>query len=330
MAPNPSAATIPDVLTQHSWEHLAHAFEGEVCDIVAADRRNVIGRTIMGLSRDCSRSTLLDLGCGIGTFIRTYGHRFQSVYGADFSSNMLRYAKRRCNGAANVRWLQADLNRIDHATMPTGDVTVCLNVVTAPRKRIREKMLKSLWTLTNPGGTVLLVVPSLESTRFVHRTIKDGRLTEPTKRTLRARGLLMCDGVTQKYFSKQEILDSVRKAGFRRCTARRVWIPWSEEGLEDDHPGLNGKRLPWDWLVVGHRTEGGPGLRLNAAPHGLRSAPQGLSQGIPQSISQGTPQRLTAEPSSRSPRQRADPSETCASRDRRPAAVLGTASTGCP
>lgn len=253
VTPNAPLLTKPVGLTRSSWERLAHAFEGEVCDIVAADCRKVIGQAVNGLRRDFSQATLLDLGCGIGTFIRTYGHRFQSVYGADFSLNMLRYAKRRCHGSANVRWMQADLSRIDHATMPTGDLTVCFNVVTSPNTRIRNAMLRSLAKLTNLGGAALLVVPSLESTLFVHRTIQNGRLTGPTKRTLLARGILMCDGVTQKYFSKQEILDSMRTAGFRRCTARRVWIPWSEEGLEDGHPRLNGKRLPWDWLVVGHR-----------------------------------------------------------------------------
>lgn len=152
-----------------------------------------------------------------------------------------------------MRWMQADLSQIDHATMPTGDVTVCLNVVTSPSKRIRSKMLRSLWKLTNAGGTTLLVVPSLESTLFVHRTIKRDQLTGASKRKLLSQGILMCDGVVQKYFSKQEALDSMRKAGFRKCTARRVWIPWSEEGLEDDHPRLNGKALPWDWLVLGHK-----------------------------------------------------------------------------
>lgn len=253
MAPNPSLLTKPASLTRHSWERLAHAFAGEVCDIVAADRRNVIERTIAGLSRDFSRSTLLDLGCGIGTFIQTHGHRFRFVYGADFSLNMLRYAKRRCHGVPNVRWMQADLSRIDHATMPTGDVTVCLNVVTSPSKRIRSKMLRSLWKLTNAAGTTLLVVPSLESTLFVHRTIKRDQLTGASKRKLLSQGILMCDGVAQKYFSKREVLDSMRQAGFRKCTACRVWIPWSEEGLEDGHPRLNGKALPWDWLVVGHK-----------------------------------------------------------------------------
>ncbi|MFM8552045.1 MAG: class I SAM-dependent methyltransferase [Nitrospiraceae bacterium] len=253
MAPNLSSSPAPSSLTQRSWERLAHAFEGEVCDIVAADRRGVIEWTIEGLRRDFSQSVLLDVGCGIGTFIRTYGPRFRSVYGSDFSRNMLTYAQRRCRGIRNVRWLQADLSRIDHATMPTGDLTVCLNVVTSPSKRIRTTMLQSLWKLTNPRGVALLVVPSLESTLFVHRTIKDGRLTGATKRTLLSRGVLMCDGVTQKYFSKPEILDSMRQAGFRKCIARRVWIPWSEEGLEEDHPRLNGKALPWDWLVLGHK-----------------------------------------------------------------------------
>ena len=253
LAPNSSLLTKPAGLTRSSWERLAHAFEGEVCDIVAADCRKVIGGAIKGLRRDFSQATLLDLGCGIGTFIQTHGRRFRSVYGSDFSLNMLRYAKRRCQDVPNVRWMQADLSQIDHATMPTGDVTVCLNVVTSPSKRIRNKMLRSLWKLTNAGGTTLLVVPSLESTLFVHRTIKRDQLTGASKRKLLSQGILMCDGVVQKYFSKREALDSMRKAGFRKCTARRVWIPWSEEGLEDDHPRLNGKALPWDWLVLGHK-----------------------------------------------------------------------------
>lgn len=257
MAPDAAAPLKPCGLTRGSWERLAHAFEGEVCDIVAADSRNVIERVIEGLRRDFSRSVLLDLGCGIGTFIQTHGRRFQSVYGADFSLNMLRYARRRCRGVSNVRWLQADLSRIDHGTMPTGDLTVCLNVVTSPSKRIRNKMLRSLWKLTNPEGTTLLVVPSLESTLFVHRTIKTGQLTGATKRKLLSRGILMCDGVAQKYFSKPEILEAIQQAGFRNCTARRVWIPWSEEGFEDGHPRLKEKALPWDWLVVGHRDGSG-------------------------------------------------------------------------
>ena len=84
------------------WDQLADAYAREVCDIFMRDRRGVITRWLASTGQFRGRRTVLDLGCGIGSFYRKYGRRFGTKTGSDHSSRMLHYARSRCRGQPDI------------------------------------------------------------------------------------------------------------------------------------------------------------------------------------------------------------------------------------
>ncbi|MEJ1972176.1 MAG: class I SAM-dependent methyltransferase [Lacunisphaera sp.] len=91
------------------WDKLANAYAAEVCDIFMRDRRGVIARWLKASGLLRGRRSVLDLGCGIGSFFRKYGRYFGAKVGSDHSARMLHYARSRCRDQAGITWTQADV-----------------------------------------------------------------------------------------------------------------------------------------------------------------------------------------------------------------------------
>ena len=70
-------------------------------------------------SREPSTATVLEIGCGVGRFMRPLACRFKHVIGIDISRVMLARAKRYCAGLPNITWI---LN--DGASIPVADASV--------------------------------------------------------------------------------------------------------------------------------------------------------------------------------------------------------------
>ena len=83
------------------WDRLAAAYENEVCDIFVRDRKKVIAQWLRARSLLRGPKTLLDIGCGIGSFIKQYGRHFGQKIGTDHSRRMLQIAARRCHKLAD-------------------------------------------------------------------------------------------------------------------------------------------------------------------------------------------------------------------------------------
>jgi len=57
------------MVSRKEWDSLADDFEREVCDITRETNGREIARLVLGLRPSPGKSVLVDLGCGIGTFI---------------------------------------------------------------------------------------------------------------------------------------------------------------------------------------------------------------------------------------------------------------------
>jgi len=69
--------------------------------------------------KEPSTATLLEIGCGVGRFMRPFACRFKHVIGIDISRVMLARARRYCAGLPNITYL---LN--DGASLPVADGSV--------------------------------------------------------------------------------------------------------------------------------------------------------------------------------------------------------------
>jgi 2-polyprenyl-3-methyl-5-hydroxy-6-metoxy-1,4-benzoquinol methylase len=231
-------------MNRDHWNELAESFEDEVMDMVQTDRNGVLQYMVASVP-ESRRSTLVDLGCGIGTFIRSFGPMFDEVVGVDVSKRMLSRARLRCSDLTNTNWMCADLANAAERLASYADLTVCLNVITSAALRRRKTQWTSLKKITRRDGFVLVGVPSLESATMVIEAEAD------IESDITDDGLVRRDGVYQKFFSKAEIVEALSNRGFEVQHIKRVYYPWSEEGLDGAPEGV--KSYPWDWACLARR-----------------------------------------------------------------------------
>ena len=227
------------------WDRLAAAYAEEVCDIFAHDRRHVIAHWLRARRLLDGGKTLLDIGCGIGSFCKKYGRYFGAKTGTDHSRRMLQLAAARCARMKDCAWLQADVRALPASLHDRGDLVVCSNVITFVSAAACARALRQVVHCARGGGWVLLILPALES----HDAVVAFETGRPGPRR-GATAIVRRDDRMQRFYAQAGAGDLARRAGLRSVTVRKVWYPWSDEGVR---PAPRGREMPWDWLVTGRR-----------------------------------------------------------------------------
>jgi SAM-dependent methyltransferase len=238
------------------WNGLADEFEESVCDIVASETNDQLRRFVSAARPLPKKPVLVDLGCGIGTFIRTFGRRFDRIIGVEYAPRIMARAKERCAGVKGVEWLTMDAARAAKRIGCRADLTVCLNVITSASSATRNAQWASLAAVTKPSGFALVVVPSLESDEMLmeaHRAERSG------KAAATAGGLADRDGSRQKHYRRDELIEIFRGQGLEVKRLGPVFSPWSGEGLDRPRPGK--AKGPWDWICLARKPGRSPATR---------------------------------------------------------------------
>src|ERR1700733_7804516 len=157
------------MVSRKEWDKLADDFEREVCDITRETEGGQIGRLMRVLPLSAKKSVLVDLGCGIGTFVARYGPLFARTFAVEHAPRIIARAKKRLARRKGVTWLTSNIPPAARRIGRVADLTVCMNVITMPEARIRTQMWDGLARVTKKRGHALIVVPSIESDRMVER-----------------------------------------------------------------------------------------------------------------------------------------------------------------
>jgi precorrin-6B methylase 2 len=233
-------------MSKNQWDRLATCFEDEVCDITAVSGdllSDLVHRVRPGEDR-----TLVDAGCGIGSFMLRFGSRYGEIFAFDWAPKMVGRAKRRCADMSNISWSTLGLEDAADKIGPVGDLTVCLNVITSTNEDLRERQWASLAGLSKPGGHVLVVVPSIESARHVIKHV------DPTNEIHGSKvdeSLIFRGDEHQKHYGRDELKQIVWCHGLRVLCLRRIYYPWTDEGLSEE---LSVRR-PWDWVCLARKSK---------------------------------------------------------------------------
>jgi hypothetical protein len=234
-------------VNRREWNLHADAFESDICDITVDETHDQLSRYVNAV-KPSPDSMLIDLGCGLGSFIQKFGNRFHECVGIDFASRIIARAKERCAGLRNVTWHVMDVAKASDVVRVRADLTACFNVITSPSPAKRNALWSCVTEVTKPRGFALIVVPSIESNRLVekieHGSRRNGRRRPPGD------GLVKREGSWQKHFSRSELVSIMSQRGFQVKRIGRAYYPWSTEGLRKPR-SENGR--PWDWICLAQR-----------------------------------------------------------------------------
>src|SRR5258707_3600735 len=112
------------MVSRKEWNKLADDFEREVCDITRETRSDAIARIMRGVKLSPQRSVLVDLGCGLGTFIARYGGLFAHSIGVEHAPRIIARAKRNLAGREG-RWLTPSIPPAATRLGRCADLAVC-------------------------------------------------------------------------------------------------------------------------------------------------------------------------------------------------------------
>ena len=118
---------------------------------VAANPRS--NRVVVELAEPGTGDVVLDVGCGAGAAVRAAARTGAQAIGVDPSPAMVRTARRRSDGVANVRFVDGDAA---HLPLDDDSVTIAWAIATFHHWPDRRAGLEELRRVLRPGGRLLL------------------------------------------------------------------------------------------------------------------------------------------------------------------------------
>ncbi len=255
----------PEPVDRDYWNSLAETYGRDLLEIVHEAGAGVLRDEIARFAAPEHR--VADLGCGPGSLLPFLSKHFREVVAVDYAEELLDAARRRC-GERNVTFHRHDLSSGKELRLEV-EVACCVNALIDPDRRKREMMVRTVASSVAAGGTVVIIVPALESVFHVYHSLLRCRrrqgspagLTEKqAERDLAAEvdslagGIVRVGGVPTKYWMREEIAGALEDHELMVKRMRRVEYAWKEE--IDDPPAWLLKPQPWDWLVVAQRVTG--------------------------------------------------------------------------
>jgi hypothetical protein len=131
-----------------------------------------------------------------------------------------------------------------------------------PEVELNRVMLNNIRKCLKPGGSLVIVLPSLDSFiysawQLIEWYRKEG--TAPNEinaselsgfrgtRTELIQGIVRIDDVKTKHYMEPELHVLFREAGFRKLIVNRLEYDWTSEFA--DPPKWMKDPYPWDWIV---------------------------------------------------------------------------------
>jgi ubiquinone/menaquinone biosynthesis C-methylase UbiE len=177
----------------------------------------------------------LEVGCGTGTFTRLLAGRANHVTAIDLSSEMIRIARRRSRGCANIDYSVGNVLEIDLPISWFDCIVMIATLHHMPNKPALEKLKQAL----KPGG-VLILHDLLHQEGIIDRTA-DLLVRMPTSVALRFLS-------TGRLVPKRE----VRRAWAKHCKEERYLTRREVEAIRNEclPGGFVKYHLLWRYSII--------------------------------------------------------------------------------
>jgi len=243
---------------------MASCYEAEIFSVLQHDRASLIADKVRRYGKNTQTAT--DVGCGIGHFLPLLSERFRRILAVDLSAKNVSQAQARHARLPNVEYRAVDL-AAPAVRLPKADFALCVNAAIAPSIAHRNRLLDVTCRHLRPGGHLVLVVPSLESTfladfRLIEWNLRDGmkpghavrsgfRAHRPTGHPRAHEGVVPIDNVDTKHYLKEELVILLENRGLQTLEIEKVEYPWNTEFTAP--PRWMQAPFPWDWLFVARK-----------------------------------------------------------------------------
>jgi len=244
-------------MDRNYWERIAPNYSEEIFDVLKNDTS---GKIIGAIEEVASKEkTVTDIGCAIGKWIPLLATAFKYVVATDISAINLDIAKEKCKDYPNVEYQRMDMSAYTLTVTPC-DVAVCINAILTDNLKKRINFFQSLNICLNQGGTLILVVPSLESKLYTniiaHRWNVDDDNKEKIESVEKAyalaknikQGVTDIDDVPTKHYLKEELELLLKLDGFTVDRIEKINYTWQTEFKNP--PKWLSEPYPWDWMCV--------------------------------------------------------------------------------
>ncbi len=242
------------------WEKMAPAYDDEIFDVLKNDRKGLIRSALE--QRGGARKSVIDVGCAVGKWLPLLADNYGRIEAVDISAGNLAIARQRYGAIKKISFSRSDMSK--GTTGYKGfDVALCVNAVLTDSLVKRIRFFSNLHACLRKKGTLILVVPALESwllTRIIqHRWKIDKKLfaTAVSDKTAAARyhdiqqGNAEIDQVATKHYLADELMLLLQQEGFAPQQPVKLEYDWNTEFINP--PDWLTSPRPWDWLVVAQK-----------------------------------------------------------------------------
>lgn len=246
-------------MDRNYWEKIAPDYNEEIFDVLKNDSKGLI---VSAINKIAGRNkTVIDIGCAIGKWLPVLSPVFKKVYAVDISAENLDIAKKLYPGFSNVVYDRIDMSS-PRARMPLCDAGICINAILTDSLKKRNMFFNNLKKCIKKNGSLLLVIPSLESSMLTsiirHRWNPDKDATgmiKKNKSNLQLKNILQgnaeIDNVPTKHYLREELQLLLSNEGFIVQNFQKIEYEWNTEFLKP--PRWLTEPKPWDWMVVAKR-----------------------------------------------------------------------------
>lgn len=239
------------------WETMAPKYDDEIFDVLRNDTSGLIVKAIEEMSSP--DKSVIDIGCAIGKWLPVLSPLFQHVIAADISAVNLQIAKEKYPQFSNVEYQRMDMSADDLTVTPC-DTAICINAILTDSLEKRINFFQSLSLCLHKEGSLVLVVPSLESKLYAniiadrwnvddaHEDEKPAGKIAVRQATNIKQGVTEIDNVPTKHYLREELELLLTLEGFDVHRIEKINYGWNTE-FHKPPKWLKGP-YPWDWMCT--------------------------------------------------------------------------------
>lgn len=242
-------------MERNYWERIAPGYDDEIFDVLKNDRKGFIKKAIKSVA--ANNNSVIDIGCAVGKWLPVLSPLFDRVMAVDISSGNLAAARARHAHLGNISYERSDMSK-GKTRYENYDVAVCINAILTSSLKKRQVFFQNIAHCLRTGGTLILVVPSLESwmlTRIVQQQWKIDKslFKKPSAATAAQRyydilqGNAEIDEVPTKHYLGEELELLLQQQGFHNIARKKIEYDWNTEFVRP--PQWLQQPRPWDWML---------------------------------------------------------------------------------